>query len=139
VSNVPATVDAQVTSFEDTTILDGASFIYAVSAYDDESTPNEGQQSDDLAVKTIPSVPQNLQTTSGDAVIRITFDSVKDGGNAKVNENLGGYRIYRKLSSDGGAHTFLVQLTGDVNLHDDTTVVNGEEYSYVVTAIDNSL
>ncbi|SFJ65862.1 hypothetical protein SAMN02799624_05421 [Paenibacillus sp. UNC496MF] len=139
VSNVPASVDAQVTTFEDATMLDGASYIYAVSAYDDEVTPNEGAQSDDLAVKTIPSVPQNLQTTSGDATVRITWNTVTDAEDAKLNENLGGYRVYRKLSSDQSAHAFLAQVAGDVTLYDDITVVNGSEYSYVVSAIDNSL
>jgi fibronectin type 3 domain-containing protein len=139
VANVAASVDAQVTTYEDTSMFDGASYIYAVSAIDDESTPNEGEQSDELAVKTIPSVPQNLAATSGDSVIRLTWDSVQDSETPKLNENLAGYRIYRKEANDEGQHVFLAQVGADVTLYDDLTAENGVEYSYAVSSIDNSL
>jgi|SRR5579875_742172 len=138
VGNVSTTVDSQVTIFSDTTMLDGASYIYVVTAIDNETTPNESVASDELAVKTIPSVPLNLAATSGDQLIHLTWDSVKDANQTKKNENLAGYKIYRKLSSDS-EYTFLAQVSGDVTVYNDTTVVNNQSYNYVVTSIDNSL
>jgi fibronectin type 3 domain-containing protein len=132
------TVGPSQTDFTDTTMLDGASYIYTVTAIDDEATPNESEFSDDLAVKTIPSVPTGLATTSGDGVIRLTWNSVKDGANPKKNENLAGYKVYRKVATDPGAHVFLGQTLGDTVMFEDNTVVNGTEYSYVVTAFDNT-
>jgi uncharacterized protein len=132
-------VDASTTTYIDTTMEDGASYIYAISAYDDEATPNEGEMSDNVAVKTVPSIPVNLVATSGDGIIRLTWDSVKDAGVPKKNENLAGYKVYRKLASDTGDHVYLGQVVGDTTMFEDNTVVNGETYSYVVTSIDNSL
>ncbi|QHW35639.1 hypothetical protein GZH47_32595 (plasmid) [Paenibacillus rhizovicinus] len=139
IGTVAATTSSQVTTYDDTTALDGASYIYAVSAIDDELTPNEGETSDDLAVKTIPSIPVNLVATSGDGIIRLTWDAVTDGAAPKKNENLAGYRLYRKVATDAGEHQFLLQLGAGVTLHDDSTVENGVQYSYVVSAIDDSL
>jgi fibronectin type 3 domain-containing protein len=139
VGSVTAAVDAQVTTYTDSSAQDGASYVYAVAAVDNEATPNEGAYSDDLAVKTIPSVPANVHVVAGDALIRVIWDSVQDVGTPKKNENLAGYKVYRKLSADAGAHVFLTQVANNVVMYEDTTVVNGTEYSYVVTSIDNSL
>ncbi|WP_067923560.1 fibronectin type III domain-containing protein [Alicyclobacillus shizuokensis] len=137
VGTVASTIDNQVTNFDDTTMLDGASYLYIVTAVDNEATPNESVASDELPVKTIPSVPQNLQATSGDGHTHLTWDSVLDGGNAKKNENLAGYNVYR--SDDGGA-TFNKIGSVDKNTlsYQDNTVAIGQQYIYAVTAFDNS-
>lgn len=139
VGNVAATTATQVTAYEDTTALDGASYIYAVSAFDDEATPNESELSDDVSVKTIPSVPQNLAATAGESTIRLTWNAITDASNAKKNENLAGYKVYRKASAAEGNHVFLAQVGASENVYDDATAETGTEYSYVVTSIDNSL
>lgn len=137
IDTVSATVDSQVTTYDDTTMNDGASYIYAVSAFDDEETPNEGELSDELSVKTIPSVPQNLRASGGDRLIELKWDDVKDDSDPKLNENLAGYKVYRSNVS-GGPYQEVGQTAEDVTEFIDTNVENNVEYFYVVTSFDNS-
>jgi len=130
-------VPAGIETYQDTTMLDGATYIYAVSAYDDEEPANEGEKSDELIVKTIPSVPQNLGADAGDAIIVLSWDSVLDDGNPKKNENLAGYNVYRS-EQDGTGYVSIGQTAANVTRFEDNSVVNGKEYFYVVTAFDNS-
>ena len=130
-------VAAGTTSYTDNTALDGATYFYAISAYDDEATPNEGVKSADHQVNTIPSVPQNLTATAFDGKIKLDWDSVQDGGQPKLNENLAGYNIYRSTTSGYGYTNIGNTTTGTVTF-EDSSVTNGTTYYYVVTAYDNT-
>jgi hypothetical protein len=131
-------VASDVLTFEDTTTKDGSSYIYAVSAYDNEPTPNEGLKSDDLAVKTIPSVPTGLVSSAFDSKIVLDWSSVKDAGDVELNENLAGYGIYRSLIN-GSGYVSIGSSASDVETFEDTTAVNDTTYYYVITAFDDSL
>lgn len=129
---------SNVETFEDSSMKDGASYIYAVAAFDDEATPQEGLKSSDLAVKTIPSVPQDLASAAFDSKVTLTWTSVKDEADAELNENLAGYAVYRS-EVDGSGYVLVDEVTADVETFDDLTVENGTQYFYVVTSFDNSL
>jgi fibronectin type 3 domain-containing protein len=131
-------VNAATLTYQDNTIIDGANFVYAVAAVDNETTPNEGTRSADLAVKTVPSVPTGLTSTASDGKIHLSWSTVKDGGVPKKNENLAGYNIYRS-ETDGSGYAKVGNAAANATQYDDTTVVNGTTYYYVITAYDNSL
>lgn len=131
-------VDAINTEFDDMSAKDGADYIYAVAAFDDEPTPNEGEKSADLAVKTIPSIPTNLNSQGFDGKIRLDWTSVKDGEDAEVNENLAGYNVYRSDVDGSGYVKVGSAAPGEVSF-EDSSVANGNIYYYVVTSYDNSL
>jgi len=131
------TVDENTTSFTDNAVIDGANLYYAVAAFDDEASPNEGALSDTLAVKTIPSIPQNLNAIGGDSVITLTWDSVKDAENPKLNENLAGYNVYRS-ETDGTGYILIGSASAEETSFEDLSVENNVTYYYVITAFDNS-
>jgi|GEM_PF-6220666 len=131
-------VNANTTSFTDNTMKDGASYIYAVSAFDDEETANEGVKSNELAVKTIPSIPQGLVAAAFDRKIVLSWSSVQNELDPELNENLAGYNIYRS-EVDGGPYTLIGAAAATETSFEDTTVANGVTYYYVITAYDNSL
>lgn len=135
---VNSTTAAQVTALTDVTAHDGSTYDYAVSAIDDEVTPNEGIQSAALAVKTIPSVPQGLVPSAFDAMIRLNWNSVKDEAIPEKNENLAGYNIYRS-EVDGSGYENIGNVAAEETSFEDSSAVNGTTYYYVITAYDNSL
>jgi uncharacterized protein len=127
-----------VVVFEDSSVKDGASYLYAVAAYDDEPTPQEGIKSNELVVKTITSVPQGVASSASDSMIILDWTSVKDELDLELNQNLAGYNIYRS-ETDGSGYVNIGNVTADVETFEDTDVVNGTTYFYVVTSFDNSL
>lgn len=131
-------VDATVTTFADFAFKDGASYIYAVAAFDDEPTPNEGEKSADLAVKTIPSIPTGLNSQAFDNLIRLDWASVKDAEDSELNENLAGYNIYRS-ETDGSGYELIGSAAPTETSFEDSSAVNGTTFYYVITSYDNSL
>jgi fibronectin type 3 domain-containing protein len=74
-----------------------------------------------------PSEPQNLQATSGDSWINLTWDAPSDEGGSAVTN----YRIYKGTIS--GSEVFLMEI-GDVLHYNDTAVDNGVTCFYKITA-----
>lgn len=130
-------VAENVTTFEDTSMKDGASYFYAVAAFDDEPEPQEGLKSAELAVGTIPSVPVGLVSSAFDGKIVLDWSSVKDIADPELNENLAGYNVYRSLTS-GSGYVNIGNTTAEVETFEDTSAENGTTYHYVITAFDNS-
>ncbi|HDX9712871.1 hypothetical protein PDL03_18865 [Bacillus cereus] len=131
-------VGASATTYTDSGMKDGASYIYAVAAFDDEALPQEGEKSAELEVKTIPSIPVGVTATAFDGKIRIDWQSVKNESDAELNENLAGYNIYR--STKDGVEYSKIGATGATEAtFEDTTVENNTKYYYVITSYDNTL
>jgi uncharacterized protein len=126
------------TSYTDEAMKDGASYIYAVSAIDDEPTATEGELSEDLNAKTIPSVPTGLSSQPFDNMIKLEWSSVKDELDPELNENLNGYNVYRS-ETDGSGYVNIGSASADDLAFEDTSAINGTTYYYVITAFDNSL
>ncbi|MFX1512166.1 MAG: fibronectin type III domain-containing protein [Promethearchaeota archaeon] len=77
-----------------------------------------------------PSPPQNLLATPSDGKITLTWEIPSSEGSAPIT----GYNVYRSAES-GGLYTLLTDTTELSYV--DTDVSNGNEYFYVVTAINN--
>lgn len=83
-----------------------------------------------VTVPTVPSAPQNLVATAGNAQITLSWSApLSDGGSAITN-----YNIYRGTVS--GGETLLTTI-GNVLTYTDTTVTNGVTYFYQVTAVNS--
>ncbi|OYT47745.1 hypothetical protein B6U83_04555 [Thermoplasmatales archaeon ex4484_36] len=76
---------------------------------------------------TLPSPPRNLQATTGDGYVNLSWEPPEDDGGSPITE----YRIYKSNSS--GDEAFLVSV-GKKLYYNDTNVTNGRTYSYFVTA-----
>ncbi|MCD7910939.1 hypothetical protein KC480_05290 [Bacillus velezensis] len=125
-------------SYSDTSAKDGASYLYAVSAIDNAEVPNESEKSTELVVKTIPSIPTGLTSSATKEAIVLNWVSVKSETETKLNENLAGYNIYRSQSEKNGFEKIANVSSGQTS-YEDTEVVLGQTYYYVVTSFDDSI
>lgn len=108
------------------------SYYYVVRAVDlaGNASATGGEASVTLA-DLAPASPTGLSAAAGDAVVSLDWS---DSG----EPDLDGYRVYRS-SASGGPYTEVTDPEGDpigASTFDDTTVVNGTTYYWVVTAID---
>jgi hypothetical protein len=88
------------------------------------------QQADATALdyRTVPSAPQNLQTTGGDSQVMLNWSTPRtDGGSPITN-----YKIYRGTTSGGET---LLATVGNVLTYTDTSVANGQTYYYKVSTV----
>jgi chitodextrinase len=119
------------TAYNDTTVTAGTQYSYRVSARDNAN--NESNRSAALVVTTLttadttqPSVPTGLMTTSVQATsIALAWNPASDTGGSGLRD----YRVYRD-------NTSLATVKG--TSYSDTTVSPLTQYSYEVSATDNS-
>lgn len=117
-----------VTSYNDTTVTNGVTYFYTVSA---NNSVGEGERSNEINATpmTVPSEPTGLMTISGDSYVNLTWDaSASNGGSPIIN-----YTIYRGTAV---ADAFLENI-GNVTWYNDTTVTNGQSYYYMLSAINS--
>jgi fibronectin type 3 domain-containing protein len=115
-----------VLAYIDADCINGVRYYYQVSAV---NAIGEGQRSNERDAEPIglPSTPQNLQTTPGDAYINLTWEAPSsDGGSAII-----GYEVWRGATS--GAESFLIDA-GLGLWFNDTGLTNGQTYYYIVKA-----
>ena len=74
--------------------------------------------------------------TGGTCLTTTGLHSVALNWTASTSSNIAGYNIYRGTTS-GGPYT-LLSAVGNVTSFTDTTVVSGQTYYYVATALDSS-
>jgi len=81
-------------------------------------------------VQTVPSAPQNLKATAGNAQVTLSWSAPSsNGGSAIAN-----YNVYRATAS--GGETVLTTI-GNVLAYTDPAVTNGQTYYYQVTAVNS--
>ena len=116
-----------VNGYTDTTVANGGSYYYQVSAV---NGVGESARSNELLERpaTTPSTPA-LTTSAGNATVTLQWTAPANGGSA-----ITGYRIYRGSST--GTETLFTSV-GAVNAYTDTAVSNGGTYYYQVTALNS--
>jgi len=118
------------TSYSDTTVTNGVTYYYEVSAL---NNVGEGPRSSEasatpIASTTVPGAPQDLGAVAGDATVALAWSSPSsDGGSTITN-----YRVYRGTIS--GQLSLLATLP-NVLSYTDSAVTNGQTYYYKVTAV----
>jgi titin len=119
--------NSTILSYADSTVTNGISYWYNVTAYTAEG---EGPSSNQVSATPTgpPTAPQNLEVNkSGTTVILNWTTPTNDGGSAITK-----YRVFRSQSG-GGPYTNIDNST--VLSYVDTTGVLGQQYFYVVTAV----
>jgi parallel beta-helix repeat protein len=76
----------------------------------------------------VPSNPRNLEASSGDSYVILTWEAPVSSGGSQVF----GYRLYRGSASENA--TFLIEI-GNAISYNDTSVINGITYYYKVIAV----
>jgi hypothetical protein len=103
----------------------------STSAWPFNSTaPDMGPLENGTAVPTVPSAPQNLSGTAGNAQVTLNWTAPADSGSSAITA----YKVYRSTST--GTET-LYQTLGVVLSYIDTGVSNGTQYFYKVSAVNS--
>ncbi|MBI4728403.1 MAG: fibronectin type III domain-containing protein [Acidobacteria bacterium] len=127
-----ATVDADVTTYTDSGLPNGAARYYRVAA---SNVVGEGALSAGASATTfdVPAAPTALSATtgSGQGQIALSWIAPASTGGTPVT----GYKIYRGTSS--GTETFLVQVGGAQTSYTDSGLGDGATRYYKVSALNS--
>jgi hypothetical protein len=116
---------ANRTAYLDSTGTPGATYEYSVLAYDPRGTSTSDA---DNGGRLIPP-PTDVRATDGDFETRIVVEWVD---NARFET---GYRVYRRLVGATDS-TLVATLGANVDEYNDTTILFGRNYEYIVKAYD---
>ncbi len=122
-------VVGNVQQYVDIGLTNGMTYYYRISATNEVG---EGAMSDEVsatpaAVLTLPGPPTRLTASGGDCQITLSWAVPVDNGGSTITN----YSIYRGAFS--GAEAFLIEI-GNVLTFTDTGLMNGQTYSYKVSA-----
>ncbi|NPA75623.1 MAG: DUF2341 domain-containing protein [Euryarchaeota archaeon] len=120
-----ANVSATRTWYNDTSVINGHNYTYYVTAV---NSVGESVRSNKVNAtpKTVPSAPQNLNAIAGNRFVNLTWSAPSDDGGAPIT----GYRIYRN-------GTLIANVSANQLWYNDTSVINGHNYTYYVTAVNS--
>jgi len=127
-------VDASTFSFNDSSVENGITYYYGVTAWNDvggSGTVPIVMVRPDIR-HTPPSSPRNLIIRPGYGHIDLIWQHPLMNGSSPLTE----YRIYRGGSS--GTGTFLTATVSRVTSYRDSSVTDGDSYSYYVTAVNSA-
>jgi fibronectin type 3 domain-containing protein len=112
----------------DTGLTNGQRYHYFVTAVSNvgESDPTEEISALPLS---IPGRPTDLSLRSGYRFVKLSWELPNDDGGAQITM----LRIYRRPSSD--IYQMIKEVSFPASTYNDTSVVNGREYQYYVTAL----
>ena len=120
-----ATVSFTQLYYNDTEVKNGVNYSYYVTAV---SSVGESKPSNTVYAipMTIPSSPQNLQAKAGNRYVNLSWEAPRDNGGSGIKE----YRIYRN-------GTLIATVPAIQLWYNDTSVANGVNYTYYVTAVNS--
>jgi subtilase family serine protease len=86
-----------------------------------------------VTVPTVPSAPQNLVATAGNAQVALKWNAPSSNGGAAIT----GYNVYRGATTGGEGTTAIANLSGSTTSYTDTGLTNGNTYYYTVKAVNS--
>jgi hypothetical protein len=116
------------TSYTDTSLTNGTTYYYVVSALDSagESADSAQVSATPVAPVAIPATPSGLAATPGNAQVALSWTA---------STGATGYNVKRSTTS-GGPYTQVGEPTS--TSYTDTSLTNGTTYYYVVSALDSA-
>ncbi|OLS18881.1 MAG: Amylopullulanase precursor [Candidatus Heimdallarchaeota archaeon LC_3] len=120
-------IDTSLTlNYIDLSLSNGQTYFYKVSA---NNSIGEGGFSNEASStpSTIPDIPTGLFKTVENAQVNLTWIAPNNGGSGITS-----YKIYRS-SSTGGPYSLIG--TSSITLYVDNGLINGNEYFYVISAL----
>ncbi len=124
-----ASVEATHLFYNDTPVTNGQKYYYYVTAI---NVMGESEPGNEVYVKVGASTPpQNLQAKAGDHYVNLIWGAPMDNGGSTIVE----YRIFRGTAS--GGESYLKSVDPSFLFYNDTSVTNGQEYYYYITAFNS--
>jgi hypothetical protein len=81
------------------------------------------------SVQKVPSAPQNLKATAGNAQVALSWAAPSDSGGSAVTK----YKVYKRTATE----ETLLATVGNVLSYTDSAVANGQTYYYRVAAVNS--
>jgi fibronectin type 3 domain-containing protein len=123
-------VEAGVLTFNDTTVSNNTDYYYKIRAVNSIGT---GEFSDVVHISTAepqaPSAPRNLNAHAGNGYVKLEWDVPTSQGSSPILS----YAVFRGFAT--GNTTQIGQVNSPATEYNDTTVVNGATYYYLVKAV----
>src|SRR5216684_934714 len=120
------------TAFTDSTVSNGTTYFYKVTAVNSArpgAASNEASATP-TAAPTVPSAPQNLTASAGNASVLLSWAAPASNGGAPV----GSYNVWRSTSS--GTESLLTSGVVGTS-YTDSSALNGITYFYKVAAVNS--
>ncbi len=120
-----------VLAYTDSTAVNNTTYYYQVTAVNSGGEgPASNQVSATPTPPPVPSAPQNLAATAGNAQVALSWQAPASNGGSSITN----YKVYRGVTSN---NLTLLTTLGVVLAYTDTSVTNGTTYYYQVTAVNS--
>jgi len=86
-----------------------------------------------VIVPTVPSAPQNLVATAGNAQVSLLWTAPASNGGSPIT----GYNIYRSTTSGKEGTTPIASVGSSITSYPDTSVTNSQQYFYTISAVNS--
>ncbi len=117
-------------SYNDTDVINGQRYSYRICAFNSVGSSRYTDEVEEVP-RTVPGVPEHLSLFSGNSFIHLFWNlSDDDGGNSVVS-------IQLFLVEGTNDLILLTVLDPHVNEYNHTSLVNGQTYRYVLTAVND--
>ncbi|WP_088105416.1 pectate lyase [Halalkalibacter urbisdiaboli] len=114
------------TDYTDTSLTNGKAYYYVVSATNEKSTSanSESVRAVPIPENGTPAIPDAIEATAGDAQVVLSWPAVADATSYTVKRGAFDSDTFEIIASNVHGTSF-----------QDTNVINGETYDYVVSAV----
>ncbi|UCD83651.1 MAG: carboxypeptidase regulatory-like domain-containing protein [Deltaproteobacteria bacterium] len=124
------------TDFTDYEVWEGNTYYYVVYAVDTSGNISgpSNVESDEPTDSIAPDPPYGLDAFAGDGEVDLWWIAPDSNENGSWLTDLAGYNVYRR--QEGGVYDFPINFS-EYPSYQDSGLINGETYYYVVTAVDD--
>ncbi len=131
-SPTPLAAGVNLTSFTDTTAVNGTTYFYKVTAVNavGVSPPSNEASATPQPAATLPTAPRSPAAAGANGSVRLSWSAPASNGGSAIT----GYNVYRGTSAGGESATPVASNVSGTSFTD-TAAVNGTTYFYTVAAV----
>jgi hypothetical protein len=125
-----ADVTAGTLTYNDTTVTNGQTYVYAVQAVNAVGS-SAASNIVTATPGTVPGAPQNVAAAGHNGYVTVTWQVPSSNGGSAIT----GYKVWR--GPNAGSIAPIADVSAGTLTYNDTTVTNGQTYVYAVQAVNS--